>query len=1306
MLRTLLALACFILLPPGSLFAAIRGSVIDLDGKAISGAKVAAYSLETPSMKKIRLLSDEPARKELVSAISGSDGSFSLDVKDVPFVHVQVTREGFAPAGREVPREFDMSGVLLRPAAASKGKATKGGKPLADAFIRLSSPETTFETRTDAEGNFVAPDPAKWLPRVSIVDRTDRTFWSAPRAATTLRVDVPVSLVVKGTVVGIDGKTGVDGAEILVDDFVAGKSGADGTFSVKAGADWRDLTARNGRLIATLARATFRNGSTLHVIEASEVTVALRSRNKAVPAGIVNVDPVTNEGTQLVGIADEKGNASFLVPPSRYRIYGVVPGAESDRAEITTARAEKLQKTLNVRPLAYANGFVVDERGRAVGAARVMTTSAGSPNSFMRPDAVMSGADGRFSAPATDSERELEVLAAHRSYPEARSTRFRLSGGRKDGVKVVMPAGLSIHGSVVDMAGKPVADVAVNHFAANDQRSMFAGRSPLDQVRTDAAGKFVVVLGAGTYNFHFIKEGYGTETIRSFSVNKESEPIRVQLSPGVEITGRVLRGGNPLPDVRVSTTGGGPMGPPPVARIEAENADGTFSVKDLKPGPIHLFFSSRDQSVQVRRTLEAPARDIVVEVPVGARISGRVVDKETKSPIRDFQAGISGVRSAGGMMTVGPALLRSFSDDEGRFVLENVRPGAAELEVRAAGYAVAKVPGLTLEDGKEVTGIEVFVDRGTRLVGKVTGADGLAVEGASVRIEHIVEQGPNRASYGGAPSKTDDRGEFTFDALAAGDVTVVVFHPRHASERKVVALSGRETRIEIRLARGVSLEGRVIDESGAAVADAVVYLSPVDDRDGTRSRTDAGGRFHVEGIGAGRYRVIARKTGLAESEPLETEIGDATPPIQLTMKRGATVVGRVTGLSPEKLSRVQVESRSSWPWVTATVDPRGNFRLEGLSKGSVPIVARLESTPRREVTRMVQLNAGEETSIEIDFGSSIEVSGRVTRDGQPLSGASVTWSAARAGENGTRSSASATTGNDGRYEVQLPQTGDYNVWVFDSNSFTRKSLQHTVTSGGELDIEMKGAGVRGKVLDASTRQPIVGAMVTLQQKSLEGGRWNDESAATSQSGEFTIDTVPEGSFVIRARKDGYSSEARDVQVGPHGADVELLLTSASELRMRFFDARSGKPVSANLLVFDAAERIVFEGRPRETADGDYKVGLTPGSYRMVVGGRGTQTVRVSVPSAPLRITLGPTGSVAVRNVSGSPKKLRLVADNGELYHLTIWSRSSEVEVAERATWDQVTAGRYSVQVLGPQRDVVKTVPLTVLPDQETTLTID
>lgn len=180
----------------------------------------------------------------------------------------------------------------------------------------------------------------------------------------------------------------------------------------------------------------------------------------------------------------------------------------------------------------------------------------------------------------------------------------------------------------------------------------------------------------------------------------------MRFDPTVEISGRVTRGGVGVADVEVGPEGG--------IRLRATTAsDGSFVLGGLLPGLNQLQFRKREELIDEKRTITAPARDVAIDLPRGGTMRGRVEEKGTKTPIRSFRAGV----------LVGWEDTRGFASEDGSFTLHYLPAGEMTLAVEAFGH-LPTYTDVTVVKGEGLTDVVVELDPGVRLTGTVTDANG------------------------------------------------------------------------------------------------------------------------------------------------------------------------------------------------------------------------------------------------------------------------------------------------------------------------------------------------------------------------------------------------------------------------------------------------------------------------------------------------------------------------------------------------------------------------------------------------------
>jgi protocatechuate 3,4-dioxygenase beta subunit len=107
--------------------------------------------------------------------------------------------------------------------------------------------------------------------------------------------------------------------------------------------------------------------------------------------------------------------------------------------------------------------------------------------------------------------------------------------------------------------------------------------------------------------------------------------------------------------------------------------------------------------------------------------------------------------------------------------------------------------------------------------------------------------------------RTDDRGAFTFDELAAGDYEVELRRDSHqvtAKESITLASGQRRAGVRLVLSSGVTLAGLVHDRAGKPVRGVYVSIEPTaEGLSDCDVRTGDDGRFSARGVVPGAYRI-------------------------------------------------------------------------------------------------------------------------------------------------------------------------------------------------------------------------------------------------------------------------------------------------------------------------------------------------------------------------------------------------------------------------------------------------------------------
>jgi hypothetical protein len=1280
--------------------AAITGVIMTTDGKPVAGARVSIRAFETTEAARARLLSATPEAVPIASAQTDAKGAFSLESPKDPTVDLTVYAPGFDPHRRRIERDEEVGAIALPKSEMRKGSVTAGGKPVAGANVILQYNGYEYIAKTDEKGSYEAPDP-KRVRSIAVVHpdfavQEEAFFAMNGVSASVLHRTLVAGSPFQGQVVTGEKDAPVANATILVDGWPLATSSETGTFTIaRMPSRWKTITARKDSLLGQ--RAYTKEASTIRLTKAATISGRITDAKSRVPVAgtIVRVaarvfGPTAEAGVSV--LTDAKGAYSVVVPAGTYMVMASHPGYATLPADVSGVAGQQTSKDVALSPMARVSGVVMDEMKRPVVVAMIDTENAenarmGMPMRMMRgQNLAVSGPDGRFSM-RIEPDQSIWVRAVKRGLPAAKSDSMQLTAGeRKSGLVLTIPSGIAVSGRALDAQGDPLSGVAVVAAESEGgQRGMMRMVIGLpgaeeDAVQTASDGTFTMRVKEGTYDFTFRREGLAPKTVRGQNVTATSSPlVEATLEPAVEITGRVTRGGTGLENVVVLA-----MVPGSGSTSATTGPDGSFTLGGLAAGPVRIMARKEDDFVQEMRNVDAPASNVLIEIKSGGRITGRVVEKGSGKPITTFQAGITTARSGGGMMMMAPPQLRSFTSDDGSFTLDNVPPGATVVTASSPGFASARL-NVTVEEGKEVDGLELQLDTGVKLIGRVTGPNGSALSDVQVRVMPS-PTGGFAANAMDRAATTDANGEYSIEALEAGEESVNFSHPKHSGTRKPVTLKGGETRLDVQLSSGGRVTGTVVTEAGAPVSDAQVQAASSAGFES--ARTDASGSFAFESVSPGRYRFTASKTGFAEGTVPDVDVSSGAP-VRIVLKTGGTIYGHITGLTPQELGLAQVTASGGSAFNEGTVDSSGSYRIEGVAAGTIRVQASsgmaMTGSTRRSAVQTVDLAAGGSQQVDIAFRDDVAIRGRVTRNNVPLPNAIVSFFPRG---NSTRASASASSDHAGEYTVTGLDEGEYSVIVNDSQRLSPYNTTYQVRGSSTFDIDFKTNSLRGRVLDVSTNEPLANVSVQLRNVSQTEGPRMTRGGMSDAMGSFIIDSVAPGSYTLTATKEGYGNEVKELYVGESAQpDLELLLARNAGVTLNVVDARDGRPVSGRVTAYDMQGRVVEESRMMFGGGGDsgaLTLSLSPGSFTATVMANGYATRNIAFQSPSTQtVALSPGGTLQVRSKHNNPARIRLIDANGIPY----WRFSNAMPTREllpnpgTTTFSYVAAGTYTLQLL-------------------------
>ncbi|MFT3711383.1 MAG: sigma-70 family RNA polymerase sigma factor [Archangium sp.] len=359
---------------------------------------------------------------------------------------------------------------------------------------------------------------------------------------------------------------------------------------------------------------------------------------------------------------------------------------------------------------------------------------------------------------------------------------------------------------------------------------------------------------------------------------------------------------------------------------------------------------------------------------------------------------------------------------------------------------------------------------------------------------------------------TDQSGAYEL-CLRAGTNDLHVSAAGYASALLAVMANG-PTKRDIVLTPGTTLRGRVVDEKGTAVPNAVVRASSpeVDLRDTALIEpvlTDAAGRFRVS-VAPGDYTLDAAFGGARASSQrrITAVVGEEGDEILLTLRAGSTVRGVVRdGGKPVAGARVTVFSERGQYAHHAFSQKDGSYVVQGITRGEIQFAA-----PPWKVTAPTrfELRSADET-VDLEVTRLGRLHGRVTFQGKPVAWAEVRvmipdWPLI------------TNTASDGTWSIDGLETRRYRVLANSTAVGAFVEVTNVEVVEGEdkkLDLELRNAGrILGSVITADGK-PVPGVSVWFRDP-----KTRDECrVSTDAEGRFVCAQLVGGDYVAQVAPD-------------------------------------------------------------------------------------------------------------------------------------------------------------------------------------------
>ena len=598
-------------------------------------------------------------------------------------------------------------------------------------------------------------------------------------------------------------------------------------------------------------------------------------------------------------------------------------------------------------------GIVLDPKDHAVQGARIVASSSLSYDyqtldlsiamRTERAGEAHSGADGRFEL-RLDPTRSYQLAIEKSGFAQA------TLGRRRPGetVTVRLPYGAALEGHITQGESKlPVSGARV--------RCFLRGNDSPDGARFEQAG---VTDGIGAYHLDTLPPGI-LYLEASASGLPGSEWIEVHPEAGKTITqdvnllakawfrGRVLDALTraPIAGAELATIW-------IMHNTVATDAGGNFTLPLDGGSDGEIYVRAPGYGFrgvpQPESTRASGAEGLEILLEPARKVRGRVLDSQGQPIAGAYVAACGSEYGA----VQRHDWVASTTNAEGRFEIADLRPDMRHsLFVRAQGFgsavyefpasetseALVQLRDLVLRPAGSISG--TVVDENDRplpdlaVILRGTNADrGLwNARGESFLDNYVGER----------QGRTDDRGAFTFDELAAGNYQVELHRDSHqVTGKEAIALASgeRHTGVKLSLANGVTMQGRVHDRAGKPVHGVMVSIEPTaEGLSDCDVQTDLEGRFSARGILPGAYRIQLWSYDADNEHParpfhvhtVHEHVQADGHELDLVIEDGAWITGVVVEADGKPAASVRVEAKGAGAefGTSGQTDVQGKFRI-------------------------------------------------------------------------------------------------------------------------------------------------------------------------------------------------------------------------------------------------------------------------------------------------------------------------------------------------------------------------------------------
>jgi len=778
-----------------------------------------------------------------------------------------------------------------------------------------------------------------------------------------------------------------------------------------------------------------------------------------------------------------------------------------------------------------------------------------------------------------------------------------------------------IRGKVVDEEGRPLV-AAVLHLRASAGPVSGGARTPdledpEQRIETAEDGTFAYEGLETERTYRLFARASGKVGERHERLRPDGEPLTIALVAGVIVEGQVVDPtGRPasFASVRSGPTmqewgaglfvpsGWGEGDESLIFPVSDATESGSFRLEGIPVGEFSLVANHEEWAPSRPVNLMQSQARIVLELRPGSGAFGIVRDSDGVPIEGATVAALNPFTRLGGD---GTRLGSTVTDRQGRYELSGLPPEQLVIRAEAEGFTRVR-RDLRVEEGEQKA-LDLVMDRGASIRGRVVDLAGAPIEGAAVVFAVHGDDGPGLfftgesgvAEFPGRNSTTTGAdGAFLLEGVPSRSRaarSLRVDHNSHAlwTGEPFDIEAGEEVLVgDIVLAEAWTVRGTIRDERGEPIESASVALlrgaeaeadtgarqvfslggsfggemvemvRSIDAPPLSRTSTDAAGRYTLRVEELGEYRVEASRDSYQKQTSEPFVVGDASVSgMDLVLPPALWIAGTVVDELGVPCAEIEVSAEGKGG---ATTDENGAFLLDGLDDRDYALSLSGEGwTLAGEGPHTYP--AGSE-GVELVARRPGQVLGRITdaTTGLPVPVFSLNTRRQQKGNGFGFFMLGGMGGTeyrdpDGQFLLERA-AGEYTLTVRSEGYVDSDQTEVEVFSAREtlVDIQLTPAGsIIGRVLD-SRGDPIVGARVSAVRLREDG----TEEPPRRNSGGLGIEGIS-----IAINTDGGSSDG-------------IVLTAGGPFG-------GGDPITDD------------EGRFRVVGleDGDYKVTIRSSAYR-------------------------------------------------------------------------------------------------------------